>query len=80
VRFREIDPSFPAVPKTSTLRSPQLSAIAYLIPGPQNDTIKATLNVMSVAKWQSHDIDEASAYDIHSQVFAPKKECADGLE
>ena len=80
MRFREIDPSFPAVPKTSTLRSPQLSAIAYLIPGPQNDTIKATLKVMNVAKWQSHDIDEASAYDIHSQVFAPKKECADGLE
>jgi len=68
MRFREIDPLFPAVPKTSTLRSPKLGAIAYLTPGPPNDTTKATLNVMNVAKWQSHDIDEASAYDTHSCV------------
>ena len=80
MRVREIDPPFPAVPKTSTLRSPQLSAIAYLVPRPPSDTIKATLNVMIVAKWLSHGIDEASAYDIQSCVLHRKKEWADGLE
>jgi hypothetical protein len=31
------------------------------------------LNVMNVAKWQRHSIDEASAYDMHSHVLHRKK-------
>jgi hypothetical protein len=59
VRFREIHPAFPAIPKISTLRSPQLSAIAYLSLTLPNDRIKALLNDDECGK--ANGIDEENA-------------------
>lgn len=73
MRFCKIRPSFFAIPKISRLRRPQLSAIAYPTSTLPKDARNAMLNVMNVARWQSHGIDKASAYDIHSHVLRRKK-------